>query len=245
MVDCSKGGDFDGMKDFSETKGLGMLGTFTGKTLEFGNFKLEIGAFTPGTDFKYQVVEKALPIAPKLYVNGKAANGGIASPDWRMLILSQKSRDEILSEATRAAKIFLPAGAGATALGGVLAAVAALTGGHAQAQTQTDTPAAAVATTTPAATTTAAATATAAAPADTAAASPGGATAATAAAAPAGAAGKAAYKVGDKVTVEWKGSNYPAAIIAVAGKDSYKIHYDGYAASWDEVVGPARIKGKR
>jgi hypothetical protein len=53
------------------------------------------------------------------------------------------------------------------------------------------------------------------------------------------------YRVGDKVMVEWKGKNYPAAVIAVPKPGQYKIHYDGYAASWDEVVGPSRIKGKR
>jgi hypothetical protein len=53
------------------------------------------------------------------------------------------------------------------------------------------------------------------------------------------------YKVGDKVLVSWKGQNWPAAVIAVPSKDHYKIHYDNYASSWDEVVGPDRIKGRR
>jgi hypothetical protein len=223
-VDASKGGDFDGMKDFSEEKGLGLLGTFTGKTLEFGQYKLEIGAFTPGSNVKYKVIEKVLPVVPKLYVNGKAENGGITSPNWRMLILSPKSRDEILGAATKAAKIFLPAGLGATAVGAVLAVVASLM-----------TPAAAktadtanVTKSLPAATATAtvAATATTAAPATN--------TTTT-----------ADYKVGDHVAVDWKGSTYPATIVAAQGKDSYKIHYDGYAASWDETVGPSRIKGRK
>ncbi len=55
----------------------------------------------------------------------------------------------------------------------------------------------------------------------------------------------ATFKVGDKITVEWKGSNYPATVTAVAGPNQYKIHYDGYGAEWDEVVGPSRIRGKR
>lgn len=55
----------------------------------------------------------------------------------------------------------------------------------------------------------------------------------------------ATFKVGDKITVEWKGSNYPATVTAVAGANQYKIHYDGYGAEWDEVVGPSRIRGKR
>jgi hypothetical protein len=53
------------------------------------------------------------------------------------------------------------------------------------------------------------------------------------------------YKVGDKLNVEWKGKTYPATIIGVAGPDKYRIHYDNYESSWDEVVGPSRIKGRR
>jgi hypothetical protein len=50
------------------------------------------------------------------------------------------------------------------------------------------------------------------------------------------------FKVGDKVQVEWHGSWYRATVIGVVAKDKWKIHYDGYDDSWDEVVGPSRIK---
>jgi hypothetical protein len=55
----------------------------------------------------------------------------------------------------------------------------------------------------------------------------------------------AAFAVGDKLNVEWKGKTYPATVIGVAGPDKYRIHYDGYESSWDEVVGPSRIRGRR
>jgi hypothetical protein len=48
---------------------------------------------------------------------------------------------------------------------------------------------------------------------------------------------------GDHVMVEWKGSNYPAVITEVVSSGQYKIHYDGYGAEWDEVVGDSRILG--
>lgn len=54
-----------------------------------------------------------------------------------------------------------------------------------------------------------------------------------------------AYKVGDKIMVDWKGKAYPATVLKVVGKDLYRIHYDGYDASWDENVGPSRITGRR
>ncbi len=69
--------------------------------------------------------------------------------------------------------------------------------------------------------------------------------AAAAAAKDAGSAKADAFKVGDKLLVEWKGSSYPAVVTAVVAKDQYKIRYDGYGAEWDEVVGPSRIKGRR
>lgn len=51
----------------------------------------------------------------------------------------------------------------------------------------------------------------------------------------------AACSVGDKAQVEWKGAWYPATVLKTDGEECY-IHYDGYASSWDEWVGPARIK---
>jgi hypothetical protein len=50
------------------------------------------------------------------------------------------------------------------------------------------------------------------------------------------------YKVGDKVEVEWKGKYYPSVILAVVGPDKYKIHYDKFSSSWDEVVPKSRIR---
>lgn len=49
------------------------------------------------------------------------------------------------------------------------------------------------------------------------------------------------YRIGDIVEVQWKGRWYRASILAVKG-DKVKIHYDGYDNSWDEWVGPGRIR---
>jgi hypothetical protein len=51
----------------------------------------------------------------------------------------------------------------------------------------------------------------------------------------------AACKAGQKVEVQWKGSWYPATVQKVKGEQCF-IHYDGYGKSWDEWVGPDRIK---
>jgi len=48
---------------------------------------------------------------------------------------------------------------------------------------------------------------------------------------------------GDPVLVLWKGNWYPAHVLRAKGSQTY-IHYDGYENSWDEWVGPDRIRGR-
>ena len=50
------------------------------------------------------------------------------------------------------------------------------------------------------------------------------------------------FKVGDKVEVEWRGTYYPSVVLAVTGPDQYKIHYDKFSKSFDEVVPKSRIR---
>ena|SRR5262245_49016031 len=47
--------------------------------------------------------------------------------------------------------------------------------------------------------------------------------------------------IGDRAEVKWKGSWYPAHVTNVSGNKCF-IHYDGYNNSWDEWVGPGRIR---
>lgn len=49
------------------------------------------------------------------------------------------------------------------------------------------------------------------------------------------------YSVGQSVSIEWSGTWYPGKIIE-AKKDSWKIHYDGYGANYDEWVPAKRLK---
>jgi hypothetical protein len=53
------------------------------------------------------------------------------------------------------------------------------------------------------------------------------------------------YRAGDEVMVEWEGKEYPAVILAMESPTKFKVHYDGYDESWDEVVPKSRIKGFR
>lgn len=49
------------------------------------------------------------------------------------------------------------------------------------------------------------------------------------------------YAVGQRVQVEWKGSWWPAVVVQ-AQPGAWYIHYDNYDNSWDEWVGPDRIR---
>ncbi len=57
------------------------------------------------------------------------------------------------------------------------------------------------------------------------------------------ASGKLLPKVGAAVQVEWKGKWWDATALEVTGERAM-IHYDGFDASWDEWVGPDRIRAR-
>jgi E3 ubiquitin ligase len=122
-IDAREGGDYEPTQTKRETKGTGIIGGITGTEIAFGNYRVQTGMLALGT--KYTVEEEILPAVPRLYACGKLADhgGAIASPNWRQLILSQKSRDELLSSAAKGAKIFLAAGAAAFFVGSGMAAV--------------------------------------------------------------------------------------------------------------------------
>lgn len=52
------------------------------------------------------------------------------------------------------------------------------------------------------------------------------------------------FRVGDHVRVEWRGRLYPAQIIDVAGKERYKVRFEGYGSEFDEIVGLNRVQPK-
>jgi hypothetical protein len=93
----------------------------------FGNYRVQPGLLSLGT--KYTVEEEIMPIVERIYACGRLVEqgGAIAAPGWRSLILSTKSRDELLSSATKGAKAFLIAGAAVFVVGSGLAILGQLT----------------------------------------------------------------------------------------------------------------------
>ncbi len=118
-VDATGGGDYEPTNRRSDTKGAGLIGGITGQDLVFGNYRVSPGMFSNGT--KYTVEEAVLPVVEKLYANGKVGSSNeITSPGFRRLIVSNKSRSDLLASTTQVMKIALIAGAGLTVVGGVL-----------------------------------------------------------------------------------------------------------------------------
>ena len=51
----------------------------------------------------------------------------------------------------------------------------------------------------------------------------------------------AKWKDGEEVSVKWKGEWYHGVVLKKKG-DKYRVHYKGWAASWDEDVAKSRIR---
>lgn len=147
-IDAREGGDFEPTQKKHEKKGTGLLGGITGTTLQFGNYNVQTGMLAMGTT--YSVEEEVLPVVPRLYACGKLSEqGAIARPGFRQLILTSKSRDELLASASKMSKIFLLAGAGTFVVGMGIGLLGVFLDGKAEAE-----PVAAVATAAPETTTT-------------------------------------------------------------------------------------------
>ena len=137
-VDLAEGGDFEPTQKKTESQSVGLLGGLKGDDLVFGHYRLATGLLSLGTT--YEVAEEYLPVQPRLYVCGKAdeAGRGITAPSWRLLLVSNQSRDELLGSATKGAKLFMIAGAAAFLVGSTAAGVGTALGGGEQAVKSAD-----------------------------------------------------------------------------------------------------------
>src|SRR5690606_94613 len=130
FIDAKEGGDFEPSEVFRDSKKVGLLGGIMGKDLQFGNYTISTGMIALGTEYK--VEEKVLPVVPTLYVNGKMSQQGnvLSKPTFpRAMIISNKSRDEVLGAAQAGAKYALLGGAGSAVVGTILGVVSSFVGG--------------------------------------------------------------------------------------------------------------------
>ena len=102
-IDAREGGDFRADAEEERTKGTGLVGGITGTTdLEFGNYRVNTPILDVGT--KYEVEEEVLRRWSRLYACGRIGAWATSSrPRAGALILSAKSRDELLAGPRRRA----------------------------------------------------------------------------------------------------------------------------------------------
>lgn len=127
---AGKGGDFEPMeKTFDETKKEGFFADLKnavgkGQPMMFGKYAFNNPPMSKAD--KFQCVEKVVKVQPKLYALGKLEGNAIGSPSWTSLILTNKSRDELLGSTAKGAKNFLMGGGIALALGVILSIIGAV-----------------------------------------------------------------------------------------------------------------------
>jgi hypothetical protein len=90
----------------------------------FGAYAFQNPSMSKASEFT--CIERVMPVQQALFVCGRADAGRIGSPKLASMILSPKTRDELLGSAAKSAKTFLLGGAAAAAAGTVLGIVSRL-----------------------------------------------------------------------------------------------------------------------
>jgi hypothetical protein len=125
-VDLRQGGDFEPTQKKEQEQSTGLLKGIVGGEIVFGNYRLQSGIGSLGTTYK--VEETVLPVQQSLYVCGRLAETGgmITAPSWRSMIVSNKTRAQLLAAATKTAKIALIAGGAGLVVGIALAVIGSM-----------------------------------------------------------------------------------------------------------------------
>lgn len=126
MINAQEGGDFELVKTFDETKKEGFLADLKGavgkgEPIMFGGYPFENPPMSRANMFK--CVERVLPITPKVFALGKVNGNVIGPPGWTSLILSSKTREELLGGAAKTAKLCLIGGAASAGVGAIVGVV--------------------------------------------------------------------------------------------------------------------------
>jgi hypothetical protein len=131
-VEAGAGGDFEPLEQtFQETKKEGFFADLKtavgkGKPMMFGNYAFANPVNSKAD--KFECTERVFKVQPSLFAVGKLEGGKIVAPSWTSLILSNKSREELLGATTKGAKNFLVGGGAVAAVGLVLGLVSNFVG---------------------------------------------------------------------------------------------------------------------
>lgn len=134
LVNAGNGGDFDEIeKTFDETKKEGLFADLKnavgkGEPMMFGTYAFENPPMSKAD--KFTCTERVLKPSDNLFVSGKFADGVITTPDGMLgaLMLSSKSRDELLGDTEAQAKKFIKFGGIGAGVGLLIAIIGSLIG---------------------------------------------------------------------------------------------------------------------
>ncbi|HJL17433.1 MAG TPA: GIDE domain-containing protein [Sandaracinaceae bacterium LLY-WYZ-13_1] len=131
-VDASAGGDVDLQKTFDETKKEGFFADLKGavgkgEPIMFGNYAFANPTLSKANEFR--CIERLVPLPEQAFALGKLEEGVITSSGLLGLMLSPKTREEMLGSAARSSKMAFIGGAAAAGVGLVVGVVSALVGG--------------------------------------------------------------------------------------------------------------------
>lgn len=130
-IDASHGGDFDLQKTFNETKKEGFFADLknavgTPKPIMFGKYAFANPPLSKAD--KFECTEMILPLFAQAFVLGKAEQGVITRAGMFGMIVSPKTRDDLLGSSAKNAKMAFIAGAAAGGIGVVMGVVSAVIG---------------------------------------------------------------------------------------------------------------------
>jgi len=128
-VDASGGGDMDLQKSFDETKKEGFFADLKGavgkgEPILFGNYAFANPPMSKANEFK--CTERILPVPQQAFALGKLEQGVLTGTGMLGIMLTGKSRDELLGSSSKNAKLAFIGGAAASGVGLVVGVVSAL-----------------------------------------------------------------------------------------------------------------------
>jgi hypothetical protein len=112
-IDCTKGADFDNLKDGYKKEINGWGGS---SNVQFGEYRYDIPVIgsDKGWTIGFKATEKYVPVEGNLFVLGKLEGSKMVKPGWRSMMASNKGRDGLLGSIQKKKKFsFIGGGAAA------------------------------------------------------------------------------------------------------------------------------------
>lgn len=131
-VDASGGGDMDLQKTFDDTKKEGFFADLKGalgkgEPIMFGNYAFANPTLSKANTFK--CTERIVPVPESAFALGKLEQGVVTGAGLMFgLMLSPKSRDELMGSSAKNAKLAFIGGAAASGVGLVVGVISTLMG---------------------------------------------------------------------------------------------------------------------